>query len=106
MFISVDLLCEFVMVPDVYILLSHQEEKVHSSSWRDRCSHEAAHWSKRVKLLSVIILMRQGNRSKNEKTRLQDNCSVNDPLNVEFWWGYYIVWGKTEARNLNVLSCL
>ena len=44
----------------------------------------AAHLSKWVKLLSVIVLMRQGNRSKNEKTRLQDNCFVTDPLNAKF----------------------
>ena len=31
-FISVSILCEFPMLPDVYILLSPQEEKVHSSS--------------------------------------------------------------------------
>ena len=31
-FTSVSILCEFVMLSDVYILLSPQEEEVHSSS--------------------------------------------------------------------------
>ena len=30
-FISVSILCEFAMLPDVYILLSPEEEEVHSS---------------------------------------------------------------------------
>ena len=32
LFISDSILCEFAMLPDVYILLSPQEEEVHSSS--------------------------------------------------------------------------
>ena len=35
--ISVSILCELVMLPDVYISLSPQKEEVHSSSWDDRC---------------------------------------------------------------------
>ena len=31
-FVSVSILCKFAMLPDVYILLSPQEEEVHSSS--------------------------------------------------------------------------
>ena len=33
LFISVSILCEFYMLPNVDILLSPQEEKVYSSSW-------------------------------------------------------------------------
>ena len=56
-FISVCILCEFAMLLDVYILLSPQEEEVHSSSCGNRCTHLAAHSSKRLNPLSVIILV-------------------------------------------------
>ena len=59
--ISVWILCEFVMLLDVYILLSPQEEEVHSSSCGNRCTHLAAHSSKRLNPLSVIILVCLGN---------------------------------------------
>ena len=49
LFISVSVLCEFAMLPDVYILLSPQEEEVHSFSWGNRCTDLAVHSSKRVK---------------------------------------------------------
>ena len=61
LFISVSIFCEFAMLPDVYILLSPQEEEVHSSSWGNRCTHLAAHSSKRLNPLSVIILVCLGN---------------------------------------------
>ena len=48
LFISVNILCEFDMLSHVYILLSLQEEEVHSSSWGNRCTHLAAHLSKRL----------------------------------------------------------
>ena len=35
--ISGSILCELVMLPDFYIVLSPQEEEVHSYSWGDRC---------------------------------------------------------------------
>ena len=60
-FISVSILCEFAMLPDVYILLPPQEEEVHSSSWGNRCTHMAAHSSKRLNFLSIIILVCLGN---------------------------------------------
>ena len=41
LFISVRILYEFAMLPDVYILVFHQEEEVHSSSWGNRCTHLA-----------------------------------------------------------------
>ena len=37
-FVSVSILCKFAMLPDVYILLSPQEEEVLSSSWGNRCT--------------------------------------------------------------------
>ena len=54
LFISVDVLCKFAMVPGEYILLFPQEEAVH------RFTHSAAHSSKRFKPLSTIILLCQG----------------------------------------------
>ena len=47
-------------VSGVYILLSPQEEEVHSSSWGHRCTDTAVHSTKRFKPLSVIILPCQG----------------------------------------------
>ena len=60
LFILVDVLREFAMVPGVYILLSPQEEEVHYSSWGHRSTHSAAHSSKRFKPLSAIILLWEG----------------------------------------------
>ena len=53
--ISVSVLCEFAMLPNVYILLSPQEEEVH------RCTRLIAHSSKRSTPLSAIILVCLGN---------------------------------------------
>ena len=58
--ISVGALCEFAMAPDVHILLSPQEEELHSSYWGKRCAQSAAHSSKRFKPLPAKILLRQG----------------------------------------------
>ena len=60
-FILVSIFCEFDMLLDVYILLSPQEEEVHSSSSGNRCTHLAAHSSKRLNPLSFIILVCLGN---------------------------------------------
>ena len=60
-FISVSIFYKFAMLPDVYILLSPQEEEVYSSSLGRRCTHLAAHSSKRLNPLSVIILVCLGN---------------------------------------------
>ena len=51
--------CEFVMVPGVYILQSLQQEEVHSSSWGHRCTQSAAHSSKIFKPLSANRLLCQ-----------------------------------------------
>ena len=48
------------MVPGVCILLSPQEEEVHSSFGGYRCTHEAAHSPKIFKPFSAITLLRQG----------------------------------------------
>ena len=55
-FISGVILCKLAMLPDVYILLSPQEE-VHFSSRGDRCTHLEAHSSKTLNTLPVIILV-------------------------------------------------
>ena len=44
--ISVSILYELAMLPDVYIVLSPQEEEVHSSSGGDRCTNLEAYSSK------------------------------------------------------------
>ena len=54
-------LCKFAMLLYMYILLSPQEEEVHSSSYGNRRIHLAAHSSKIVNHLSVIILVCRGN---------------------------------------------
>ena len=61
LFISVSILCEFARLPDVYILLSPQEEDVQSSSRGKRFTHLTTHPSKRLNPLSVIILVCLGN---------------------------------------------
>ena len=53
-FTSVSIPCEFAILPDVYILLSPQEEEGHSFSG-DRCTHLAAHLSKGVNPLCALI---------------------------------------------------
>ena len=45
-FVSVGILSEFDMLPDVYILLSPREDGVYSFSWGDRCTHLEVHSSK------------------------------------------------------------
>ena len=55
LFTSVNILCEFAMLPDVYILSSPQEEEVHSSSGGDRCMQLVAHSSKRLNPLSLSL---------------------------------------------------
>ena len=72
-FISVSILCDFPMLPDMYILLSSQEKEVHSFSWVDRCAHLATHPSKK----SVCL----GNTKK--KQYCKRNCSVIGPPSVK-----------------------
>ena len=58
LFILVCVLCEFMMVLDVYILLSPKEDEVLLSSWEHRCTlSAAAHSSQRFKPLSAVILL-------------------------------------------------
>ena len=47
--ILVGILCEFAMVPGVYILLSPQEDDVQYTSGGHLCTHIGAHPSKRFK---------------------------------------------------------
>ena len=60
-FVSVSILCKFAMLPDVYILLSPQEEEVHSSSWGNRGKRLVAYSPKRLNPLSFILLVCLGN---------------------------------------------
>ena len=51
LFIFVGIIFEFAMGPGGYIFVSPKEEEIHySSQWR-RCTHSAAHSSKRFKSL-------------------------------------------------------
>ena len=59
--ISVRILGELAMLPDVYILVFHQVEEVHSWSGGDRFTHLEAHSSKRMNPLSIIRLICLGN---------------------------------------------
>ena len=60
LFILVGVLYEFAMGPGIYVLLSPQEEELHSSSCGHTCTHSAAHSSKRFEPLSGITLLCQG----------------------------------------------
>ena len=70
LFLFVGLICEFAMVPGVYILLSPQEEEVRFFSWRHRCTHSAAHLSKIFKALlhhvTVPIFLLNWKKCKQE----------------------------------------
>ena len=57
LYISIGVLCEFIMVSDVYILLSPQEEEAQSFSWWDWCTHSVENSSKRFKPFPAIMLM-------------------------------------------------
>ena len=70
LFIFVGVICEFVMVPGVYILLSPHEEEIYYSSWGPRCTHSAAHSSKRFKpLLRHVTMLRSLLNWKKTQTR-------------------------------------
>ena len=68
-FISVSALCNFAMVPGVYILLPPRKQEVHYSSWEGRCTNSTVHSSKLFKALRAIILLRQGYCWIGENTR-------------------------------------
>ena len=82
LFILVSILCESAMLLDVYNLLSPQEEEVHSSSCGNRCTHLAAHSSKRLNPLSVIILVYISNTQKKQNCKTK--CFVIGPPSVDF----------------------
>ena len=119
LFTLVSILCEFSMLPDVYILLSPQEKEVHSSFWGNRCTHLAAHSSKRLNPLSVIILVCVGNTQKNKIERQTPSSLVLLVWTFDsYWWIGPIssitssnVYTKrinntTQTRNAAVLWCL
>ena len=80
---TVSTFSEFAMLLDLYILLPPQEEEVHSSSWVDRCTLPAAHWSKRLIPLSAITLWLV--RLYFQKRTLQVGLFVIGPASVDFW---------------------
>ena len=68
LFISVSILCKVSMLPNVYILLSPQEEETISSSLGDRCKYYVAQWSERLNPLSVIVLVCLGKKQDCKTT--------------------------------------
>ena len=85
-FISVSILCEFAMLADVYILLSPQEEDVHSSSWRDRCTHLAAHSPKR--LVSLVNTLKENKTARQADKPFEVTQKFTFALNnfIVFWF--------------------
>ena len=57
LFNLVSIVWEFAVLRDVYVLLSSQEEEVHSSSLGDRCTRLADYLSKRLNPFSAITLI-------------------------------------------------
>ena len=49
--------CEFATVPGVYILLSLQEQELHSFSLGQRCTHSVAHSLERFKPMFCHYIM-------------------------------------------------
>ena len=76
MFILVAVLsvCEFAMMPGMFILLCPQEEEVHSSSWGHRCTHLPEQSSKRFKPLTVTILLWDDIVELKKSTKKEFNC--------------------------------
>ena len=92
-FISIKILCELAMLSDVDILLSPQKEIVHCCSCGDRCTHLDPHSSKRLNLLSVIILVCLGKTWKNKTCKI--NYFFIGPPSVDLWhllmnWTHFI----------------
>ena len=79
-FISVSILCEYAMLPDVYILLSPQEEEVHWFSWGNRCTHLAALSSKKIKHFACHYISMH--RYYTKKNDCKANCFVIGPPSV------------------------
>ena len=72
----------------IYILLSPQEEEVHSSSCGNRCTHLAPHSSKRLNPLSIIILVCLSN-IYIKKQDCKTNCFIIGPPSLDFWYSYW-----------------
>ena len=53
-----------------YTVPCPQEEEVHSSSLENRCTHLAAHSSKRSKTLSAVMLVCLGKTSKKQDCKI------------------------------------
>ena len=91
-FISVSIPCEFAMLADVYILLSPQEEDVHSSSWRDRCTHLAAHSSKR--LVCLVNTFKKTKTSRQTAKPLEETQKFTFAFCVSWIPGLLANWQK------------
>ena len=94
LFILIGILWELAKVPGAYVLLSPQEEEVHTSSWKHRCTHSAAHSLKRFKSLSAIILLCQCYCWIRKNTNKEFNCVVvfiirpSTTLKFQFVFGF------------------
>ena len=69
LFISVSILCEFAMLPVVYILRFYSARGSAFYSRSDRYIYLAVYSSGRLNTLSTIILICLGNTSKNKTVR-------------------------------------
>ena len=93
LFFLVSVICEFAMVPGVYILLSPQEEEVHYSSWAGhKCTHSAVHSSKKIKSLSDIMLLCQSCCWIGKNTNKEFSCFLVFIMkltsNLKFLFGF------------------
>ena len=70
LFILVGVLCGFPMLPDVYILLSSQEKRYTLLSEGTDVHIWQYFYQKHLKLLSAIILLCLGNKSKKQDCKI------------------------------------
>ena len=101
LFILVGILCEFAMLPGVYILLTPQEEEVNSSTWGHRSTHSEIHSWKKFKLFlplfyyaKVIVEL-----EKHKQGIKELNCAMLMVLVI--WWSstskFQFVFGFKEC---------
>ena len=72
---SICILCEFAILLDVHILLTPQEEEVHSSSCGNRCTHLPVHSSKRSTLCLSLYQYASVIHEKRLQDKLLHHCS-------------------------------
>ena len=69
----VDILCINLLCCQMctfYCTFFPQDEEVRSSSWRDKCTHLTAYPLRSLNILSVIMLLCQGNTSRKQDCKV------------------------------------